>query len=97
MNSTLGDLLADIERLHAMGLDPRFDDVLTIEDLSDGDPLIESFESGCHYDYETQTWEVGQDHAHYATATDEVLWCGGDLRSCLPHYADTIGRASDAR
>jgi hypothetical protein len=38
--------------------------------------------AGTHYDYQTQTWIDGHDHAHYELDTDPLRFCGTDIVTC---------------
>jgi hypothetical protein len=41
---------------------------------------------GCHYNYVTQTWHTGHDHAHGrkddCVGTTPLLFCGADAVTC---------------
>lgn len=78
---TLGERIG---RLHEMGLDRRYDDVLLVEDAGSVDQA--AMADGCHFDYVNQEWADGHDHAHYASgASDQglpLLFCGADVWTC---------------
>jgi hypothetical protein len=40
------------------------------------------FDQGCHYDYRSQTWRYGHDHAHFTSQTGDLQFCGADLHTC---------------
>ena len=41
------------------------------------------FDQGCHYNYVTQTWHDGHDHAHYLMHPEgPLVFCGADVQTC---------------
>ena len=42
----------------------------------------ELMDQGTHYDYTTQRWVDGHDHAHYLDDTAPLVFCGADLATC---------------
>lgn len=44
---------------------------------------VDGGDTGHHYDYQTQRWELGHDHAHVDEACAlPPLFCGADWRTC---------------
>jgi hypothetical protein len=74
---------AAIGRLHAAGLDSRYDDLLLPRDAEGADAM--AMARGSHYDYRAQTWRDGHDHAHIVTNDDTapLLFCGADVMTCV--------------
>jgi hypothetical protein len=49
----------------------------------DGTPSDDAaMSTGWHFDYVDQCWRNGHDHAHFATDTGPLLFCGADLATC---------------
>ena len=44
------------------------------------DPTTADLATGCHYDYVTQQWVDGHDHAHLTESGPQ--YCGADLATC---------------
>ena len=61
-------------------------EVIDYRYVSDDDRV--AMDSGCHFDYVTQTWVDGHDHAHvYDDGTGNVddsplVFCGADRETC---------------
>ena len=67
---------------HALGLDRRYDDIIEPVDAEGND--LAAMSRGYHYNYRTQEWVEGHDHAHYATGDESLplLFCGSDVTTC---------------
>jgi len=55
-------------------------DILTFENATGADR--EQMTRGCHYDYKSQRWIDGHDHAHCDSDTGPLMFCGADLVTC---------------
>lgn len=82
--STVDPIGEAMARLHAAGLDARYDDVLEWAWASEQDQA--EMVKGHHFDYERQVWVEGHDHAHIVSNDDSapLLFCGASLASCCP-------------
>lgn len=71
-----------ISRMHAAGLDARYDDVLLACDADAKDAQI--LAGVDHFDYKLQRWFDGSDHAHMISNDDTapLLFCGADVVTC---------------
>ena len=43
-------------------------------------------DKGCHYNYRSQKWEDGHDHAHYLEDSGPLYFCGSDVLTCTGDY-----------
>lgn len=55
-------------------------------DVASGDDR-EQMEQGSHYDYRSQRWVDGHDHAHYLTDSGPLMFCGADVVTCQGELA----------
>lgn len=71
-----------------------WDDVISYADADASDRA--EMDKGSHYDYVTQCWVKGHDHAHYFIGDDvndvPMIYCGADKATC---YGDH-GQGYDA-
>ena len=63
-------------------MDARYDDLLLRADATHDDAA--EMARGSHYDYRTQEWVDGHDHAHCVSndETAPLMFCGADLDTC---------------
>jgi hypothetical protein len=83
MSTMTGTALREaISRLHGGGLDSRYDDILL---ATDAEGMDASKLGACpSYDYGSQEWRDGSDHAHMVSNDVEspLLFCGADVTTC---------------
>jgi hypothetical protein len=83
MSTMTGTALREtISRLHGGGLDSRYDDILLATDAEGVDAI--SLGACPSYDYWSQEWRDGSDHAHMVSndPTARLLFCGADVTTC---------------
>lgn len=67
--------------------DARYDDIIERRWAIGAD--AEDMGRGCRFDYQTQQWLDGHDHAHCSTADESLplLYCGAAIGSCVTAQA----------